>query len=100
MHEPITAANVKPKIEQRIPCAAVVRLDDVFLEHGLLMIHPELPPIKLYLKLDLAKHTITGHHFEVVQAKHGDQTNFAIEIHEAAAPPITVPERKLIIPGV
>lgn len=69
-----------PKIEQVIDCGAIVWADEIIEEYGVLIIHPKLPPIKLHLKLDLENHTISHMHLEVVKAKHGKQTEFAVNV--------------------
>ena len=75
--------GIKPKIQQIIDCGAIIWMDDFVTDNGVLLIHPQLPPIKLYLKTDLENHTISHMHLEVVKAKHGDQTEFAVNVVDA-----------------
>lgn len=72
--------GAKPKIQQLIDCGAIVWLDQFVEDNGILLIHPQLPPIKLMLKIDLENHTLSHMHLEVVQARHGDQTEFAVNV--------------------
>lgn len=89
--------NTKPKIRQKITAGAVVRLDDAVVEHGVLFIHPMLPPIKLYMEVDAENHTIGRYYFDVIRPEHGEQTQFAVELHEVGQPQIMVPDKKLIV---
>lgn len=88
-----------PKKRQMIGCGAVVRLDDPVINHGILFIHPELPPIKLHLELDLEKRTISRYAFESIKPEHGEQTEFAVLVHEELESPILQPDKKLIKPS-
>lgn len=88
------------RVEQRIDAGAIVRLDDAVLQHGVLFLHPVLPPIKLHVILDPEGKKLPQYHFEPIEAKHGDKTIFAIDLHEVVAKEsIIQPEKKLILPG-
>jgi hypothetical protein len=102
-----------PIIEQEIQCGACVRLDDAVLEHGLVLIHPLLPPIKLHIQvdntnLDISKNGIARYVFEKIAPKHGSQTHYSVMIMPSSEmmddmqvpePTLTLPKKKLILPN-
>lgn len=69
---------------QEVPCGAVLLLDDKALKYGIVLVHPELPLFKLYLKIDpKTKHL--SQHFEKVIPTSKLVKDFAIRIVEDEA---------------
>jgi hypothetical protein len=89
-----------PKTRQILDCGAAVRLDDAVAEHGVIFIHPELPPMRLVFQIDPTFKTLPKYHMEPIQPEHGAATQFAIHVHECAEPILDIPPaKKLIKPG-
>lgn len=93
----INGHNPNQKIQQKLDCGAVVRLDDAVIEHGVIFIHPELPPMRLLFKMDPEGKKLPAYGIEPIAPEHGDKTQFAIVVHEVAEK-IVMPETpKLIV---
>lgn len=87
-------------IEQEILCGAAIPITRAVLDHGIVLMHPELPPIKIHLAIEtkeasIEMNGISKYAFEKIEPKHGKRTKYAIVIMEEQYEP----EPKLAIPA-
>lgn len=79
------------KTNQIIDCGAVLTLDDAVIKHGVIFVHPLLPPLRLMFDFDPKNKGLPKYYMEPITAEHGNQTQFVVHVHDSATT-IIVPE--------
>lgn len=97
-----SAPNGKPIIRgghctQTVRAGAAILLDDKAMKHGIVLVHPELPLFKLFLKIDPETKRLSQH-FEKVTPVGPHIRDYGIEIVEDDIA-IVQPKQEIIIPG-
>jgi len=83
--------------KQIVECGAVVQLNEVVLSHGVIIMHPDMPLIRLVLSYDKEKKIIDKYNFELVKPESDKIKSIAVVV---LPPPEEqkAPEAKLLVP--
>lgn len=97
---PIINGNHDPEIDglttQKVPCGAAVHMSAEVMEHGILLIHDDLPLIQLFFNLD-KKTKKLEHHFELVKPKTKLIKDYVIDLKRPVPKKIIQPEHKIVV---
>lgn len=88
---------IKDSSTQIVRAGAAVRLNPETMEHGMLLLHPDLPLFKMYIKFDIETKVLSSH-FEKIKPDNDSIVNFEIEIVEEEKT-IIQPSNELILPS-
>jgi len=89
--------TIDEKTQQKVPCGAAVLLNPDVLQHGILLVHDDLPLFHLFLEVDPETKSVQ-HTFQLVKPESPAIQDYVIDVIRTE-PKIVTPKKEIIIPG-